>query len=203
MKKRATLLLAGVLTLTVACVIANAQEGGGEKSGAAKKEEHGEMTGWKWANFVVLAGGLGYLVAKNAGPYFAARSQTIRREMAEAEETRREAQERADAVSRKLAALQSEIDGMHQQSKAEAEAEAERMARRTAAEIEKVRAQAAAEIVAAGKGARAELKRHTAHLAASLAEQKVRARMNPGAQEALVRGFVHDLNDPAARAQSN
>jgi len=203
MKKLPTLLLAGVLAFTVASVIGHAQEAAGEKSDAAKKEEGGDMTAWKWANFAVLAGGLGYLVAKNAGPFFAARSQAIRREMADAEEIRREAEERANAVSRKLAALQSEVEEMRRQSKAEAEAEAERMARRTAAEIAKVRAQGEAEIVAAGKAARAELKRYTAHLAVSLAEQKVRARMNPGTQEALVRGFVHDLADPAARAQAN
>ena len=161
------------------------------------------MVLWKWANFAVLAGGLGYVIAKNAGPFFAARSQSIRREMIEAEETRREAEERAANVSRRLANLDAEISGMRSQSKAEAEAESERMARRTAAEMEKIRAQMQSEIESAGKAARAELKRYAAHLAVTLAEQKVRARMNSGVQDALVRAFVDDLTDPAARAQSN
>ena len=34
--------------------------------------EHGNLELWKWANFVVLAGGLGYLIGKNAGVVFEA-----------------------------------------------------------------------------------------------------------------------------------
>ena len=161
------------------------------------------MVLWKWANFALLAGGLGWVIAKNAGPFFAARSQAIRREMIEAEETRKEAEERASAVSRRLANLDAEINDLRRQSKAEAEAESERMARRTAAEVEKIRTQMQSEIESAGKAARAELKRYTAHLAVTLAAHKVRTRMNPDVQDSLVRAFIDDLTDPAARAQSN
>ena len=47
----------------------------------ALAEEAGEkdMTGWKWANFAILAAGIGYLLVKQAGPYFAARSTEIRK----------------------------------------------------------------------------------------------------------------------------
>jgi len=89
---------------------------------------------------------------------------------------------------------------MRGQSKAEAEAEAGRMALHTAQEIAKIRAQAEMEIVAAGKAARMELKRYSAHLAVALAEQQVRARMNAAAEDALVSGFVHEVANPAARA---
>jgi hypothetical protein len=37
------------------------------------------------------------------------------------------------------------------------------------------------------------LKRYAAELAIGLAEQKIRARMTPETQDALVRGFVRDL----------
>jgi F0F1-type ATP synthase membrane subunit b/b' len=38
-----------------------------------------------------------------------------------------------------------------------------------------------------------ELKRYAAGLAVELAEQKVRARMTPDAQDSLVQGFVRNL----------
>jgi F-type H+-transporting ATPase subunit b len=198
----ATLLLAATLTVPAASAFARAQE---KPEGAApEKKEPGEgMELWKWANFAVLAGGLGWMIGKNAGPFFAARSQKIRQEMSEAEEVRREAEERAADVSRRLANLDSEITALRQQSKAEADAEAGRVAAHTAAEIGKIRTHAETEIVSAGKAARTELKRYSAELAVNLAEQKVKARMNPEAQEALVKGFLHDLANSTAGAQSN
>jgi F0F1-type ATP synthase membrane subunit b/b' len=71
--------------------------------------------------------------------------------------------------------------------------EIERLAQHTAAEIAKIQAHAEQEIASAGKAARTELKRYSAQLAVELAEQKIRARMTPQTQDALVRGFVRDL----------
>ena len=68
------------------------------------------------------------------------------------------------------------------------------MAQHTAAEIAKIQAHAEQEIASAGKAARMELKRYSAELAIDLAEQKIRARMTPETQDALVRGFVRDLS---------
>src|SRR5438128_2694929 len=67
---------------------------------------------WAWANFVILAGALGYLVAKKGGPFFAARSQSIRKGIAEAEQIRASAEASAAEVERRLAGLQAEIEGL-------------------------------------------------------------------------------------------
>lgn len=180
----------------------------GEAHDNAKHESgssHGEgahegLEAWKWANFVILAGALGYMVRKNAGPFFAARSEQIKKDMVDAQEARRQAEARAADVDRRLAALDAEIAALRAESKREAEAETERLARHTAAEIAKIRAHAEQEIASAGKAARTELKRYSAELAVELAEQRLRARMTPDMQEALVRGFVRDLAPPASRA---
>jgi F0F1-type ATP synthase membrane subunit b/b' len=49
------------------------------------------------------------------------------------------------------------------------------------------------EIAAAGKSARIDLKRYAAGVAMQLAEQKIRARMTPAEQDALVAGFAREL----------
>ena len=171
-----------------------------EEKGASFAERHEE--GLKWANFMVLAAGLGYLVGKNAGPLFDARSRKIRRAMIEASDARKEAEARAAEVDQRLANLEAEIAALREESQKEAQAETERLARQTEGEIAKIQAHAEQEIAAAGKAARMELRRYSAHLAVGLAGGKIRARMTPEAEDALVESFVRDLEHPSSRAQT-
>jgi F0F1-type ATP synthase membrane subunit b/b' len=153
----------------------------------------GSLTLWKWANFLLLAGGLGYLIRKSAPPLFAARSQSILKDIAESGKIRQDADARAAEVDRRLAGLEAEIAALRADSQRESQAETQRLASHTAAEIAKIHAQAEQEIGAAGKAARADLKRYAAELAVGLAEQKIRARMTPATEDGLVRGFVRNL----------
>ncbi|PWU09766.1 MAG: hypothetical protein C5B51_05620 [Terriglobia bacterium] len=187
-----------LLLLTLGPVVF-AQEAG-EKKERGFAEEH-ELA-LKWANFALLAGGLGYLIGKNAGPFFAARTRKIREQMILAEEARQSAEKRAGEVDRRLANLEKEIASLRSESQKEAESETQRMKQQTVADIAKVRAHAEQEIAAAGKAARLELKRYSAQLALGLAEQKLRSRVTPPTQESLVRGFVRDLDDPSLKAQA-
>lgn len=66
-----------------------------------------------------------------------------------------------------------------------------------AGEIARIKEHAEQEIAAAGKAARLELKRYSAELAIGLAEEKVRRRITPETQDALVRGFVRELDQPS------
>ena len=183
MKRLATLAL--VVCFTAALSFAEAKEGG--------EAEGGSLQVWKWANFVVLAGGLGYLIGKKGGPFFAARSVKIRQDMIEAGEARKAAETRAAEVDRRLASLEAEMAALRADSQKEEQAETGRFERHTAVEIAKTQAHAEEEIAAAGKAARMELKRYCAELAVGLAEQKIRARMTPDTQDALVRDFVRNL----------
>jgi len=189
-----------LLLFTTFVPAAIAQEAGGKKA-ASFAEEH-ELA-LKWANFLVLAGGLGYLIGKNAGPFFVARMQKIREEMTLAEEARKNAERRMAEVERRLAGLDAEIAALRTDSQKEAANEGGRMQRQTVADIAKIRAHAQQEIAAAGKAARAELKRYAADLAIGLAGQKLRVRATPDTQEALVRGFVRDLDSPSSKEQAN
>jgi F-type H+-transporting ATPase subunit b len=155
--------------------------------------EHGEMEAWKWVNFLLLAGAIGYYIRKNGAPFFAARTRKIRKELVEAEDLRASAETRVADVERRMANLEAEIAALRAEAQKEEQAESSRFAQQTAAEIAKVQAHAEQEIAAAGKAARLELKRHAAELAVGLAAEKIRARMTPETQDALVRGFVRHL----------
>ena len=183
------------LAFTGRPALAQEQPAGAKQAGVEKPETFAEKheLALKWANFLLLAGLLGYFIGKNAGPFFAARSAGIRQDMDESLRQREQADAKAADVDRRLANLEKDIAALRGQSEAEAQVETERMAQQTAAEIAKIQANAEREIASAGKAARMALKRYSAELAMGLAEQKVRARMTPDTEDGLVQGFVSNL----------
>ena len=195
MRRLAVVTVALGLAFAGSTVLAQEHEGAEKKSGAEKEESFAEKheLELKWANFLLLAGLLGYTLGKNAGPFFATRSAGIRRDMDESLRQRKEAEAKAAEVDRRLANLEKDIAALRGQSETEAKVETERMAQQTEAEIVKIQAHAEQEIASAGKAARMALKRYAAELAVGLAEQKVRARMTPDTEDALVQGFVRNL----------
>jgi F0F1-type ATP synthase membrane subunit b/b' len=116
---------------------------------------------------------------------------------------RRDAEEKAAAVDARLANLEADIGALREESEREMKTESERLAQATAAALAKVEASVQREIGAATKAATFELKRHSARLALELAEHKVRARLNPQTEDALVQGFVSDLDRRPRLAGSN
>ena len=195
MKRLAILALALGLALTGPALRAQEHEGAEKTAGYEKEESFAERheLELKWANFLILAGLIGYFVGKNAGPFFSARSAGIRKDMEESLRQRQEAETKAADVDRRLANLEKDIAALRAQSQAEGSAEADRMAQQTQAEIAKIQAHAEQEIASAGKSARMALKRYSAELAMGLAEQRVRARMTPATEDDLVQGFVKNL----------
>jgi len=180
-----------------------AETGRYEPATESEGEAEGVSPVWAWANFAILAGVLGYLIAKHGGPWFAARSATIRKGIAEAEEIRKNAEARAAEVDRKLAGLQSEVESLRRTAHEERASEGERIRRQTEADLARLREHAASEIEAAGKAARLELKRYASQLAVDLAEQKIRRQMTPEVQSALIESFARDLRQPSAGPKSS
>jgi F-type H+-transporting ATPase subunit b len=186
----------GVVLAALAALVALpafAQEGGGQIEAPQT---------WLVANFVILVAGLSWMIAKNGGPFLAARLKKIRQDIVQGEEARREAQRRAAEVDERLANLDKEIAALRLESQKELENELERMRRKIAADRERIRVHSEQEIAAAGKTARAELKRYVAELAIGLAERKIRGRMNAATQDSLIGGFAENLDrsGPEGRA---
>jgi F-type H+-transporting ATPase subunit b len=148
---------------------------------------------WKWANFLVLAGALGYLMVKSLPPLFVSRTAAITKDMVESQKIRQDADDRAADVERRLAAIETEITALRAESREETNAEAARLAEHTATEIARIQRQAEREISDSGKTAQKELRRFAAELAVDLAVQRISARMTPATEDRLVRGFVRDL----------
>lgn len=201
--KRFLLCFALVATLALAqheAATESAPAGEHKAEGHGAKEEP-DLTNWKWANFVILLGVLGWVISKNAGPFFESRSREIQKGIAEASRLKDEADQRVRRIEEKLSGLQEQIDEIRAEAKQELKAEGDRLQAETAQLLAKIHSQAEQDISSAVKAARQELKAHSVALAVQLAEAKLRGRMDSQAQGGLVDTFVNDLR--ATRPEVN
>jgi F-type H+-transporting ATPase subunit b len=147
----------------------------------------------KWANFVILAGGLGYLITKSLPAFLKSRTAEIQHGIAEAQEMKQQAEKLAADMDARLAALGSEVEKFRAQAHSEMEQEGERIRQETARQVARLQEQAAQEVERTGKVARQMLKTYAAKLALDLAEERLRARLDGAAEAGLVQDFVSDL----------
>jgi F-type H+-transporting ATPase subunit b len=157
------------------------------------------LIGWKWANFAILAIGLGYLMSKNLPTFFKTRTASIQKGIAEAQQVKRDAEQRAAATDARVSALGADIEKFRTEAGVEMQREGERIQQETERQIAKLKEQAAQEIESAGKTARRELKTYAAQLALELAEQRIRGRLDPTTEAGLIDRFVGDLKRQGSR----
>ena len=171
-----------------------------------KKESKGgapePSLGWEWTNFVILAGLFTYLAVTKGGPFFNTRAAEIRKGIDDANKIKSDSDAKIAAINSKLGRLDSEIASLRESAAAERRGAEQRLKEDTQREIQRIGAHADSELDTAGKSERVALQRYAAKLALELAETKVRARMNPNAEDALVQAFVHGLVDPGPRPQT-
>jgi F-type H+-transporting ATPase subunit b len=149
----------------------------------------------KWINFAILAGGLGYLAVKYGGPAMRAHQKQILDSIHGAARRAQDAEAKAAEIDRKVAGLESEIDALREQARAEMRAETARFEEDALVQLDKIRRQAENDIAAARAEAIEDLKARAARLALDLAKQKVEARMTPETQSRLVAQFAAVLDE--------
>ena len=152
---------------------------------------------WKWANFAILVGALGYLVYKKAPAFFLSRTEAIRRGIEEADCLRREAEQRVAEIEQRLRSLEGEVETLRAKAREEMTAENDRLQRETQDHLTKIRQQAEQEIAGAAKAAQREVRAHAAELAVSLAATKIRGMLSPRTDQSLVVSFLDGLEQPA------
>lgn len=184
------MIMAGLRRFLLAGILAAAPLLAQESGGAPPDPNLGV---WKWLNFAILAGLLFWIAIKQGGPALEARSKGIDEGLAAGEKAKAEAEARAAEVQAKLANLEKEIGAMQASAREERNREADRIRSDSQKEIARIQLQLEQETQSAAKMARLEVQRYAAKLAIDLAEQKVRARMTPDVQSALLESFLKDF----------
>jgi F-type H+-transporting ATPase subunit b len=187
MKRRGWSVLFGLLVVVFS---AAASAYAGEEGGSAT-ERATEL--FKWINFAIVAGILGWVFLKLTPPFFRGNAEAINSAITKATAVKTEADRQFREAENKLAHLQQEISELRATAHQEATAEAQRIRNVTRSDAEKVALAARVEIEAAERAARLELKVRAADLAVTGAEHLLVKQLTPQTQESLVASFVKSL----------
>ena len=157
-------------------------------------EEHGTWEQiFHWFNFLLIVGGIWWMVRKLLVPFLEERGRLIRMDMDHSAKALSEADQRLAAVEAKLRQMDAEMAEMRRAALQEASSERARIEEAAKAESRKALSIAEMEIEAAVKAARQELKRYAAQLAVGVAEHKIRASLTPQTEHRILRSFVQEL----------
>jgi F0F1-type ATP synthase membrane subunit b/b' len=154
---------------------------------------------WKFLNLAIFVIVLVYVLTRKAklGETFRARRESIKLELARAQQERDAALAKLKEVEDRLARLDADVATIKEQSLREVAEERERIAQSTETEITKLSEQATREIESAGKAAKKDLRRYTAEQSVRLAEEIVRREMKPEDDARLIANNIEELGGPA------
>jgi len=150
---------------------------------------------WKFVNLALFAGGLIYVLTRKVklGEAFKTRRETIKQELAKAQQERDAALTKLKEVEDRLARLDSEVSTIREQSKQEAAEERERISKSTEVEVARLSEQARREIERAGKAAKHELRLYAAQTSVRMAEEIIRREIKPEDDARLLHRNVQEL----------
>jgi F0F1-type ATP synthase membrane subunit b/b' len=154
-------------------------------------------TVFRWLNFLLVIGALGYLIGKYGAPYFRGRAFAIGKAIGEANKARAGAEHELQEASEKLAHVDREIEQERRTAERESAADRERIRALTKSELEKIGQAGRAEITAAERAGNQELRAIAARLATERAAALIHAEMNPVAEAALFNSFLAELEQAA------
>jgi len=166
---------------------------------AAEPDPAESSTGliFRWLNFVVVFGGIGFLLAKHGGAFFSANAKAIAASIHEAAAAKAEADRALSEVDAKIARLHHEIMEIREAAHKNWEAESERLHISGLAEIEKIHQAARAELAATERVAHQQLREAAASIAVQRAAKLIDSRMTNDVRSRLFHSFLGDLGRSA------
>lgn len=170
------------------------QEAGAEhEAGAAEHEESPLQTMFRWANAIILFGGLAYLLRRPARAFFETRRQDIVSGLKRAQETEASAQARLNEIEKRLSRLSEEVTVLSTEAEKESRVERERILADAKREIERVVEQSRQEIERMARTVESQIKEDVADLVIKKAENTLRAQMTQDDQKRVVLRFIKKL----------
>ncbi|HUK31092.1 MAG TPA: ATP synthase F0 subunit B [Candidatus Acidoferrum sp.] len=153
---------------------------------------------FKWLNFAVVIGAIGYFVAKKAPAVFRGRADQIASAIESAQAAKAEADRQLREAEAGLARLDEETAKMRDALKKDFEDESQRLRVAGKQEIERIDRAANVEIAAARRLAQLDLRELAARLATGRAATLVAQQMTPDRRAMLMQRFVEELPSPAS-----
>jgi F-type H+-transporting ATPase subunit b len=148
----------------------------------------------KVVNALILFGGLTLVMRKPVKAMLAKRTVDVGESIRSAETDRAEAEAKAKAARGKLAGLEGEVGKLKADAEEAGRREAERISRAAAEETERLKRFTRQELEAQVRRSVAELKAYAAARATDVARERIRRRLTPKAQVALIDQSIDRLS---------
>jgi F-type H+-transporting ATPase subunit b len=149
---------------------------------------------WRTVNFIILFGGLTYLLYKPIRSFLEKRAQDIQSSLKEAADSRKDAEQKLKGVETRLAGLEKEIEKVIKEAENEGRREKEETLQMAQRETEKIKYFAQQEIDAVIRSRTRELREYSAALATALAEERIKKKMSPELQSFLINRSIERLD---------
>lgn len=148
----------------------------------------------KLVNFLILFGGLAFVLRKPLKAMLAKRTSDIGETISQAEGARAEAQTKVGRSQARLSSLGDEIRQLKADAEEEGRRETERISRAAAEEAERLKKLTQQELEEQVRLSVRELKAHAAARATDLARERIRKRLTPETQAALIEKSIDRLS---------
>ncbi|MBC8358158.1 MAG: F0F1 ATP synthase subunit B [Candidatus Aminicenantes bacterium] len=170
--------------------------------------EEGHSSGFidflgKAVNFIILFGGLTYILFKPIRNFLEKRSKDIENSLKDAEESKEETEQKVKEVKDRLSSLENETTKIMKESELEGHKEKEKIIQLAQKEAEKIKYFAKQEIEMLIQAGIQDLKEYTAELASAIAEERIRKRMSPEGQSILINKAIKKLDKLYERSNSD
>lgn len=148
----------------------------------------------KVINFLILFGGLAFVARKPVKAMLAKRTADVGENIRQAETGRTEAEARAESSRAKAAGLEDEVRGLKADADEAGHREAERIARAATEEAERLKKFTRQELEEQTRRSVGELKAYAAAKATDLARERIKKRLTPEIQAALIDKSIDKLS---------
>jgi F-type H+-transporting ATPase subunit b len=145
-------------------------------------------------NFVLLFGGLGYLLRKPIKAMLTKRTADVGETIRSAANGRTASEALAEESQSKLAGLEGEVNQLKAAAEAEGKRETGRIAQAAAEEAERLKKFTRQELDEQARRGVGELKAYAAARAAEIARERIRRRLTPEAHAALIDKSIDKLS---------
>jgi F-type H+-transporting ATPase subunit b len=156
----------------------------------------------KCINFVILFGGLAFLLNKPVRRFLSLKSEEKKRSLKEAEEGKLSAEEKRRTTEQRLGGLQAEAEGILEEAKSAGLKEKSKIGILAGQEVERIKRFTQQEIEAQVKSGVHELKEYAAELAARLAEERLKKDLTEEEHSRLIDRSIDRLQELYERSYS-
>lgn len=148
---------------------------------------------FRWLNFAIVFGGIGFLIAKHGGAFFRGNAKEIAASIVEATAAKTEAERELHEVEVKVEHLNQDVAEMRAEAQRNWAAESERLYASGQAEIEKISHAAREELAASERAAQQQVREIAASLAVERAAAFVSSKMNAEIRARMFQSFITEL----------